>query len=172
MLDFILSEYKKDIEKFISKVKGNILVLDFDGTLCKFKYTADDSERIQYCKQSDLDKAISLGLDFYKYAKPNKIVRYIVEQVGKSNVYVLGYDANLKNRDIKKDWLRVNDFRIDAKNCYFTDTAEDKQIVLRWLQNANPNRKIYFVDDNAVNTSYMEEVVPGVICVHTSMLMP
>lgn len=172
MLKHILSEYESYIEDFIRKLDGNILVVDFDGTLCKLKYTRDNSERINYCKMSEIDKAGKIGLDFYSHTKPVKVLRYVIERVGKNNVYVLGHEDNTRRREAKKNWLRINDYRIKPENCYFTDTALDKQVALRWLQNEFLDKKIYYIDDDALNISTMEEMVPGIVCVHTSMLMP
>ena len=142
-------------------------MFDFDGTLTKFKYAEN---KLLPCKKDDFVKYVADGGEFYKNVSVLNTMKYIIEQIGKENVWVLTTSIP-EIRKMKKEVI-VKNFQIPEERIIHSDSDIHKIELLKEIYNKQKNDKLVFVEDTVYTLMNAEDCLDFVEGYHISSLIP
>lgn len=164
-LEEILYDMKRNIFDLVNILQFKLVVLDFDGTMCEFKYT--NHGRLLPCRDDDI-KSYSGSL--YKNARVLKSMQFVVNECDPTNTYVL----TISQDSIMEEKTRLINSTfptIRTENIIHVKTAEEKMLFLEHLYNKY-RKQIIFCEDTAKTLLNAEERFNYVQGYHISSLIP
>ena len=159
------NELRRRLDKLAEQMEDYLVVFGIDGTLCRFKYTGEDS--LLPCNNEDLSKYLSYASNMYAYAEPIKSMQYLVNKLDPSKVMTLSTAVPMAVL-LKIDWLEKYYPNILPSNTLWTKYDEDK---LKVLQKLSKDNKVLFIDDSYKTLLFIEENDKSIKLMHTSMFI-
>ena len=158
-------------EMLLQKLKGKIVIFDFDGVLATYQSTSDKvhTDPLKY-----MDLHMDSSIDPYEYTRAPSIFKEIISELSPDNVYVLSQvDVSYEARN-KIVFLKEHYPSIKADNILFVAKSSYKVKVVQHLYDEARTKRsqtilksdIVVVDDSLEVITSVEDA--GFRCLHNS----
>lgn len=164
-IDDVLFDMKRNIFNLVNLLQHKIVVVDFDGTMCEFKYT--NTGRLLPCKDSEVKEYTG---NMYENVRALKAMQFVLHECNPTNMYVL----TITQDNIKNDKTKMINSKfpiIRTENIIHVKSAEDKILFLEELYEKYKKR-IIFLEDTTKTLIDAEERLDFVQGYHISSLIP
>lgn len=164
-IDDVLFDMERNIFNLVSLLQHKIVVIDFDGTMCEFKYT--NTGRLLPCKDSEIKEYTG---NLYENARVLKAMQFVLYECNPINMYVL----TISQDSVKNDKTKMINSKfptIRTENIIHVKTVEEKMLFLEQLYNKY-RKQIIFCEDTAKTLLNAEERFHYVQGYHISSLIP
>lgn len=164
-IDDVLFDMKRNIFNLVSLLQYKIVVIDFDGTMCEFKYT--NTGRLLPCKNSEVETYTG---NIYENARALKAMQFVLSECDPVKMYVL----TISKDSVKTGKTRIINSKfpmIRNENIIHVKSVEDKMLVLKDLYEKY-RKRIIFLEDTANTLIDAEERFDFVQGYHISSLIP
>lgn len=161
----ILFDMKRNIFNLVSLLQYKIVVIDFDGTMCEFKYT--NTGRLLPCKDSKIKHYTG---NLYENVRVLKAMQFVLYECDPINMYVL----TISQDSVKNDKTKMINSKfpmIRSENIIHVKSVEDKMLFLEELYEKY-RKRIIFLEDTANTLIDAEERFDFVQWYHISSLIP
>ena len=162
----LVINFIKLTRKKIKKLKGRIVVFDFDGTLTEFKY-AENS--LLPCKDDEIYEYSKMH-NIYANARMLATMQYIVHKLNPENVYILTRTEKTLI-DKKNACIHKNFPTIKQDHIFHVQTSDEKLDVLHNLHKV-VKVNIVFVEDTFKTILDAEEKMSYIEGDHISSYIP
>ena len=161
----ILFDMKRNIFNLVSLLQYKIIVIDFDGTMCEFKYT--NTGRLLPCKDSMIKYYTG---NLYENVRVLKAMQFVLYECDPIKMYVL----TISQDSVKNDKTKMINSKfpmIRSENIIHVKSVEDKMLFLEELYEKY-RKRIIFLEDTANTLIDAEERFDFVQGYHISSLIP
>ena len=143
-------------------LKNKYVFLDFDGTLCEYRYNDKVNARsvepdFEYDWGQTFDE-LMFG-DVFLKARPLKTMKKVIAKCDPNKVYILGAVTTINEINQKFAWLKENYPYIKKENMFFIADGVPKVLALQSFSkkyNISP-KDIVFIDDTHAHIKKAEE---------------
>lgn len=158
----------KATETYIKNFKGKKIFMDFDGTLCEYRYnnhlSGDEGLFGQTLSELLFD-------DVFFRARPLETTRNFLNNFDFNNIYVLGTILTKQEIDQKMEWFKINYPKLKKENVFFISTPITKvQVLQEFSKHTGTKPKdIVLIDDTLENVRMAEKA--GFLAYHITSLV-
>lgn len=136
----------RNTENYIKKFQGKKIFVDFDGTLCEYRYNdhvLGDEDLFGQTRNELL-----FGDTFIK-ARPLETTKRFLNNFDFDNIYILGAILTKHEIDQKIEWLKINYPKLKQENIFFIADPIQKFEVLQEFckQTGTKPKDIVLLDD-------------------------
>lgn len=146
----------KRTKEYIKRFKNKKIFVDFDGTMCEYRYNdhvyGDDDLYGQTIEEVLFD-------DVFINARPLETTKKFLENFDFKNIYILGLVLTKQEIDQKMEWLKINYPKLKKENVFFITKPIEKYQVLEEFCKHNKLQKesIVLIDDSLDNLRKAEK---------------
>ncbi len=146
----------KTTEGYIKKFQGKKIFVDFDGTLCEYRYNNHVLGDEDIGGQT---RAEVLFGDAFIKARPLSTIKAFLDNFNCDNIYILGAIVTGHEIDQKHEWLKINYPKIKKENMIFiADPIKKYEVLQEFCKHTGTKPKdIVFIDDNHANIRSVEK---------------
>ena len=106
-------------QDYIKKFQGKKIFMDFDGTLCEYRYNDHVGGDEDLWDLTGQTREELLFGDAYFKARPLQTVKNFLNNFDWENIYILGWVLTNNEIDQKIEWLKIHYPQFKRENIYF-----------------------------------------------------
>ncbi len=158
----------KTTASYIEKLKGKKIFVDFDGTLCEYRYNGHVYGDEDLYGQT---RAELLFDDPFFRARPLETTKAFLNNFDFNNIYILGGILTKQEIDQKMKWFKINYPKLKEENVFFiTEPIKKYEVLQEFCKRTGTKPKdVALIDDTLENLRQAEKV--GFFALHITSLV-
>ncbi len=158
----------RNTESYIKKFKGKKIFVDFDGTLCEYRYNDHVFGDEGLYGQT---KAELLFDEPFFRARPLETTKSFLNNFDFNNIFILGGILTKQEIDQKMKWFTINYPKLKPENVFFiAPTLEKFEVLEEFCKHTGTKPKdVVLIDDDLNNLRLAEK--HGFMAYHVTSLV-
>ncbi len=149
----------KVTQEYAKKMQGKKIFMDFDGTLCEYRYNDHVGGDEDLWEITGQTREELLFGDAYFKSRPLQTVKNFLSNFKGDDIYILGWVLTNNEIDQKMEWLKINYPQIKKKNVFFVAYPLMKHEVMDVFCKKNniSHSDVVLIDDSLKNIRAAEK---------------